>query len=59
MNQKMFFQMFFTAYAEEEFVNRADEMETRSTLVNDISATQSASDFILVPKWNPNKQDTQ
>ncbi len=33
-----------------EFVDRAAEMETRSTLVNDNSATQNASDIICVPK---------
>ncbi len=48
-----------TAYAEEEFVDRAAEMETRFMLVNDISATRNATDFILVPKWNLNKQHTQ
>lgn len=50
----------FTAYAEEKFVSQAcfytaygpetAEMEIGSTLVNDNSATQNASDFICVPK---------
>ncbi len=48
-----------TLYAEEQFVDRAAEMEMRATLVNDNSATQSTSDFTCVPKWNPNKQHMQ
>ncbi len=46
----------WTACAEEEFVDRAAEMEMCTMLVNDNSVTQNASDFIYVPKWNPNEQ---
>ncbi len=48
-----------TAYAEEEFVDQAPEVEMRFTLVNDNSVTQNMSDFIRVPKWNPNRQHMQ
>ncbi len=40
----------WTAYAEEEFVDRAAEMEMCTMLINDNSVTQHASDFIYVPK---------
>ncbi len=49
----------WTACAEEEFVDRAAEMEMCTMLINDNSVTQHASDFIYVPKWNPNEQHMQ